>query len=195
MDKYNTKDSLVDYKNVDSQGLNVNRAINNKWIGYIPIENALGKKFNNLELDLTRFTIPSINVGTATSSFRGISVELPTRVINPSTREISFEYFVSEDWYNYRALYHWASGLGIINPATKVEYENVAQGNAATGLENDLINCQVWLLNNYKKKILSFTFYNCFIKSFSDLALDYSQTEIVRHSFRMAYSHFTIDDV
>lgn len=198
------KDELLDYNEVSTQGLNTNRAINNKWIGYIPLENALGKRFRSLELDLTRFTVPSIDVGTTTTSFKGVTVELPTSVINADSREITFEYFVNEDWYNYKALYYWASGLGKINPVVKSAYDAVSRGDnannalgvkpSATGVFTDLLDCRVWLLDNYKQKIISFVFHNCFIKSFSDLALDYSQADIVQHSFTMAYTNFTIDD-
>lgn len=198
------KDKIVDYSTVSTQGLNVNRAINNKWIGFIPLENALGKNFASLELDLIRFTVPSIQVGTSTTSFKGVTVELPTKVINPDTREITFEYFVNENWYNYRALYHWASGFGTINPVVKEAYDaasagqNVSQtlnlNSSATGIYTDLLDCKVWLLDNYKQKIITFVFHNCFIKNFSDLALDYSQADIVQHSFTMAYTNFTIED-
>jgi hypothetical protein len=195
---------ILNYNEVTTQGLNVNRAINNKWIGFIPLENALGKNFASLELDLIRFTIPSIHVGTATSSFKGVTVELPTKVINPDTREITFEYFVNENWYNYRALYYWASGLGTINPVVKSAYDAVSNGqsassalnitSSATNIYTDLLDCKVWLLDNYKQKIITFVFHNCFIKEFSDLALDYSQADIVQHSFTMAYTNFTIED-
>lgn len=204
MEDYNNKKEILEYNEVSAQGLNTNYSVNNKWIGYIPLENALGKKFKSLELNLTRFTIPSVDVGTTTTSFKGITIELPTKVLNEGTREITFEYFVSEDWYNYRALYHWASGLGIINPVVKDAFDAVSSGNtansalgtntSATGVFTDLLDCRVWLLDNYKQKVISFVFHNCFIKSFSDLALDYSQAEVVQHSFTMAYTHFTIDD-
>jgi hypothetical protein len=39
-------------------GLNTNLANSNKWIGYFPLEDVLGKKYNNLELHLTRFSLP-----------------------------------------------------------------------------------------------------------------------------------------
>lgn len=39
-------------------GLNTDYAHSNKWWMYIPIQNVLGKKFSNLELNLVRFSIP-----------------------------------------------------------------------------------------------------------------------------------------
>lgn len=39
-------------------GLNTNFSHSNKWVGYFPVANVLGKKYSNLELNLTRFSIP-----------------------------------------------------------------------------------------------------------------------------------------
>lgn len=39
-------------------GLNTNFSHSNKWVGYFPIANVLGKKYSNLELNLTRVAIP-----------------------------------------------------------------------------------------------------------------------------------------
>lgn len=203
-EEINNKGPFIDYPNESLQGLHTNRAISNKWIGFVPIESALGKNYKNLELELRRFTIPQVNVGTSTTSFKGISYELPTHVLNPDSREITFEYVVDADWYNYKALYLWASSLGTLNPVdgtalkASAESKNVIQAlgttPAASGIYNDLLNCRVWLLSPYKKRIIDFTFYNCFIKSFSDLALDMTNAEEITHSFSLAYTHMTIDD-
>lgn len=40
------------------QGLNTMYSHSNKWVGYFPLMNVLGPKYNNLELNLTRFSIP-----------------------------------------------------------------------------------------------------------------------------------------
>lgn len=192
---------------VSLNGLNTSRAISNKWIGYIPLQNSLGNNFRNLELDLVRFTIPQINLGTSQTTFKGISYELPNHTLNPSDKEITFEYKINEDWYNYKALFVWASAFAILNPVDAdalkaqtmgqnvIAATGVSEAAAGTGMFTDLLNCRVWLLNNYKQRLIDFTFYNCFIKNFADLALDYSSTDEIAHSFTLAYTHFTIDKV
>jgi hypothetical protein len=45
------------------QGLNTNFSHANKWVGYFPLANVLGNKYNNLELNLTRFSIPQMVMG------------------------------------------------------------------------------------------------------------------------------------
>lgn len=45
-------------KSPNMMGLNTNLANSNKWIAYFPLEDNLGKKYNNLELHLVRFSLP-----------------------------------------------------------------------------------------------------------------------------------------
>ena len=42
----------------DMMGLDTNYANQNKWFAYFPLEDNLGKKYRNLELHLSRFTLP-----------------------------------------------------------------------------------------------------------------------------------------
>lgn len=39
-------------------GLNTNLANSNHWVAYLPIESVLGPKYNDLELHITRFSLP-----------------------------------------------------------------------------------------------------------------------------------------
>jgi len=201
------KENLVAYPDVSLNGLNTNRAIANKWIGYVPLRNALGKKYKNLELDLVRFTIPQVSVGTTSMSFKGVSFKFPTKTLNEGDRSITFEYKVNEDWYNYRSLYTWASSVGSINPIEKSAWEGLlsdqssadvlgvsAAASGAAGIEN-MLNCRVWLLNNFKKRILDFVFHGCFIERFADLSLDAGSTDEITHSFTMAYAYMTMEPI
>ena len=160
------------------------------------MRNVLGNKFKNLELELVRFTVPQTDIGTTTVQFRGSSFEYPTKLITPDTKNITFEYIVDEYWENYQALHAWATGIGIITPTTEETWhameihESVPE---AAGLLTTMIDCRVWLLNAYKKRVIDFCFDNCFIKSFAELALDYSQTGEIHHSFTLAYTDFRID--
>lgn len=52
-------------------GLRTDYAISNKWIGYVPIENVLGNKYKNLELHLTRFSLPQQEMTSTTASYKG----------------------------------------------------------------------------------------------------------------------------
>jgi hypothetical protein len=77
-----------------TNGLNPTYASGNKWVGYIPIQNILGKKWNNLELNLLRFSIPQMEMGAASSFFKGYEYYIPTHVMDGGSKEISFDYII-----------------------------------------------------------------------------------------------------
>ena len=171
------------------QGLERHAAITNKWIGYVPLESVLGKDYSNLELRLTRFTMPPIQIGTSSVSYKSYSLEVPTHVLNPDTKEITFEYVVDEDFENYAALYNWASGIGNIVDLGD-ENNNV---NTQGVITKSLIPVRVWLLDSYKKVRREFLFEGAFIKQFNDLQLDFSQANEIHHSFTMTYYDFKVN--
>lgn len=170
------------------QGLERHAAIGNKWIGYIPLETVLGPEFKNIELRLVRFSMPPLQIGSQSVSFKGYSVEVPTHVLNAETKEITWEYIVDEDFENYASLYAWASGIG--NIVDIGDDSNAARTEGI--LTNSIIPCRVWLLDSYKKIRREFLFENCWIKQFNDLALDYSNANEVHHSITMTYSNFKV---
>ena len=40
-----------------------------------------------------------------TVSYKGYEKQIPTKVINYATKELTIEFFVDEKWRNYKALY------------------------------------------------------------------------------------------
>lgn len=85
-------------KTPNLNGLNVSYAVSNKWVGYIPISNVLGREYSNLELNLTTFTIPQMTCGSATVSFKNYSMEVPDKTIDSETKEITIEYIIDDKW-------------------------------------------------------------------------------------------------
>lgn len=170
------------------EGLDRHAAISNKWIGYVPLQSVLGKEYGNIELRLTRFSMPPLQIGSSSVSYKGYSIEVPTHLMNADTKEITWEYIVDEDFENYSALYAWASGIGNIVDIGEENNNVMTQGILA----NSLIPCRVWLLDSYKKVRREFIFNNCWIKQFNELALDYSNANEIRHSVTMTYSDFKV---
>lgn len=170
------------------EGLDRHAAISNKWIGYVPLESVLGPDYKNIELRLTRFSMPPLQIGSSSVSYKGYSVEVPSHVMNAETKEIVWEYIVDEDFENYAALYAWASGIGNIVDIGEESNADRTQGI----LLNSIIPCRVWLLDSYKKIRREFLFQNCWIKQFNDLQLDYSNANEVHHSITMTYSDFKV---
>ena len=171
------------------EGLERHAAISNKWIGYVPLESVLGSDYKNIELRLVRFSMPPLEIGSSSVSYKGYSVEVPTHVMNAETKEITWEYIVDEDFENYAALYAWASGIGNI---VDIGDENNADKTGGI-LLNSLIPCRVWLLDSYKKVRREFLFENCWVRRFNDLALDYSNANEIHHSVTLTYSDFKVN--
>jgi len=87
-------------------------------------------------------------MGSMTGSFRGYTKEIPTKVINADTKELTLEYIVDEYWQNYKSLYAWQSCItGTLNPVTD---DASNQGISPS----EYITLRIYLLNNYKKKVL-----------------------------------------
>ena len=185
----NNSDKLTDQTPQNMEGLNVSYGMSNKWWGYFPISNVLGKNYSNLELNLRRFSIPQMVMGSTTTQFKGYTFEFPTRLIDSETKEITIEYLIDEKWQNYRMMYKWCAAYeGQLNNVISTDdVENISL--------TDLIPCRIYLLDHFKNNIISFTFENCWIKNFGDLALESDNPNEVTHSCTLAYSWFRIDDL
>jgi hypothetical protein len=117
-------------------------------------------------LHLTRFSIPQLEQTSNTVSFRGYEKEVPAKVLNASTKQVTLEYIVDSNWANYRALYSWMSGIhGTINPV-------VQKDDTTKILPSDYLPLRIYLLGHYKKRLIQFLFKNTWIKVFNDIALD-----------------------
>ena len=169
-------------------GMGVNYAAANQWYAYLPLENILPAKFKNLNLHLTRFSIPQMEMGSRSVSYKGYQKEIPTKIMDADSKQLTLEYLIDEKWENYKALYAWMSGtLGNINP--------VVSGNEDTISARDYLPLRIYLLDNYKKKIIQFLFQNCWIKVFGDLALEQNNSDVISHSFTFCYDSYTIEDI
>jgi hypothetical protein len=127
--------------------MDVNYANENKWVAYFPLEDVLGKKYKNVNLHLTHFSIPQLVMSSNTVAFRGYEKEIPGKVLLPGTKELNLEYIVDANWENYRALYAFISNIyGTINPVSDDENKGI--------LPSNYLPLRIYLLGPYKKKII-----------------------------------------
>lgn len=169
-------------------GMDVNYSAQNKWFAFLPLESILGRKYGNLNLHLTRFSIPQLEMTSNTVSYRGYEKEVPSKVLNAGSKQLTLEYIVDEKWQNYRSLYAWMSCIeGTFNPVTDDEKQGVQP--------TDYIPLRIFLLDNFKRKIIQFVFENTWIKVFNDISLDVTSPAEVTHSFTISYDSYHIDDM
>lgn len=168
--------------------MDVNYANQNKWFGTFQLEDVLGKRYKNLNLHLTKFSIPQLMTSTTSVSFRGYAKEIPTKVLMPDSKEITIDYIVDSEWQNYRALYAMMSTIyGTLNP--------VSDDNKTGILPSEYIPFRIYLLGPYKKKIISFLFENCWIKVFNEISLDVNSPAEVTHSVTLAWDRYSLEDI
>lgn len=130
-------------------------------------------------------------MGSDKVSYRSVEIEVPTHVMSPGSKEITFNYFINADWTDYRALYNWCMNNAEINQgANALDTGNVNSDGLLKTCDID-----VKLLSPYKKPVVGFRFKNCWIKSFSDLQLTYSEADEIQHSFTCAYTNFVLLDL
>jgi hypothetical protein len=185
-----TKDPVPEARPSPAQvyGMDVNYSASNSWFAYLPLESVLGSRYANLNLHLTRFSLPQMSMQTTTVSFRGVEKEVSTKVFNPTDKTLTLEYIVDEKWQNYRSLFSWMScPTGVVNKSTDEQ---------RTGVQpSEYIPLRIYLLDNFKKKVIQFVFENCWIKTFETIALEQNNPGEVTHSFSFAYDRFYIEDL
>lgn len=170
-------------------GLNTNLTNSNKWYAYFPIESILGRKYNGIELHLVRFSLPQMEMSSTEVSYKGYTKAIPTKVMNPATKELTLTYLVDEYWQNYKALYLWMSSTGgNINNV-------VANETIQPIVPSDYLPLRIYLLDNYKRKRIQFCFSNCWIKLFNEISLEQNNPGEVEASFTCVYDEFKIEEV
>lgn len=170
-------------------GLNTNLTNSNKWYAYFPIESILGRKYNGIELHLVRFSLPQMEMSSTEVSYKGYTKAIPTKVMNPSTKELTLTYLVDEYWQNYKALYLWMSSTGgNINNV-------VANETIQPIVPSDYLPLRIYLLDNYKRKRIQFCFSNCWIKLFNEISLEQNNPGEVEASFTCVYDEFKIEEI
>lgn len=180
--------SNAKYPTPNLQGIGTNYANANKWFAYLPIEDCLGKNYKNLDLHITKFSLPQMQMTTTTVSFRGYSKKIPTKVMNAEDKELTLDYIVDSNWQNYKSLYLWMSGIeGTLNPSVNENTDKIVPSN--------YINLRIYLMDPYKNKIVQFVFENCFILVFNDITLETNNPEEVHHSFTISYDNYYIENI
>lgn len=87
-------------------------------------------------------------MGSTTLSYKGYQKEIPTKVMNAETKELTLTYLVDEYWANYKALYLWMSSTaGNINNV-------VANETISSITPSDYLPLRIYLLDNYKRKVI-----------------------------------------
>ena len=169
----------------------LNYAVQNKWIADIPVSMIL-ENTGDISLNLTTFAIPAVDINAVTVNFKGTSIETPGSVVQASSKELTFNYIIDSNWANYKVLYKYVDQLARFTKIVKSE-EYSTRGLGNTLYKKFSIPITVYLLNEFKDRVMEFKYYNCWIKSFAELSMSYTDVPSeVTHSFTIAYSDFEL---
>ncbi len=172
-----------------------NLANSTKWIAYIPLALA-DPSLADIEVNLTEFHIPPLEMGKVETSFKGQHYFLPGNTINATTKENTLTYLISDDWENYYALYKWTDNM--IAGSTMLGNDSTREdGNEfEENIPSKLIPIKVFLLDEFKKPKLKITYNNCWITTFGEVILNFQANPApIAHQFTFAYTDFKIDKV
>ena len=139
------KEYLSSHPNLNGLGKNLTNS--NKWFAYFPIESILGPKYNGLELHLTKFSLPQMEMSSTEVSYKGYTKAIPTKVMNSATKELTLEFLVDAEWQNYKCLYLWMNSIeGSITSCGTETVDPISP--------SDYIPLRIYLLDNYKNKVI-----------------------------------------
>ena len=168
-----------------------NFATNLRWLANIPM-NILFPDESDVSLNLTTFDIPNINIQTVENKYQGYTVESPAGLIDSEAKEITFEYIIDSDMRTYFLLYKWANLYTQYILDTTTENDRYSKKDP----QSARVPVFVSILDEYKNVILKIKYYNCWIKSFTNLSLSYQDTPSpLTHSFTFAYERFEIERI
>lgn len=172
-----------------------NTANSSRWIASVPISN-VDDGLKDVEVNLTEFSIPPVEIGRVETSFKGQEVALPGTTLQPGVKEVTFNYLIADKWDNYYSLYKWCDMLipqSTIMGEASTRPRETGEWTAAL---HYLLPVRVFLLDEFKNPILKFEYHNCWISTFGELRLSYQDDpSTLNHSFTINYTDFTIEKV
>lgn len=169
---------------------NVNFASNLRWIANIPL-NILFPDVENPKLSLTQFDIPEVNIGVTEASYLGYKIEVPTGIISPDTKEITFNYLLDSNLTTYELLYRWANlCIGDLQDVIDDELDDVSD------IIGKSVPITVFILNEWTKPVFKIIYHDSWIKNLGSLSMSYQdEPEPLEHAFTVAYSRIEIKKI
>jgi len=170
-----------------------NLATGSKWIAEIPFSSIFTDVKLNVNLNITKCTMPGMNSLPTETSYQAYKVSVPSRVQAMESRDLVLEYILSSDYNQYILLQRW------INASVTNKFINGVKLNEVDDAfeESVKIPISLILLSEFKKEVLRVKYHNCFITKIDPLALKYdiNEEEILKHQFTCTFTHYTIEKV
>jgi len=139
----------------------------------------------NLDLNIydnyvKKLTIPSVNIDTIESVYKGNAIHHPLQRANLDLDPISIEFTADEDLQNYFYLFDWAQKLKYGQNTTAENIRDLSIG-----------YIHVILLDNEKREKRRLSFSHAICKSLSSLSLDMGSDEEVTFTATFVYQEIS----
>lgn len=175
-------------KPFEERGLEYNLATNTKWLCQISLDKIFTDIHGEVKLNLSSFRLPEIQLGyTEATGYLSKKIPVPTKILNPDSQEITFEYLMSSNFHQYILLYRWIQRITV----EMQKNTNFVQHGDPTQYT---VPINIFLLSEFKKPILKVTFNECWPQRLGELMFDYKVVgdDPITHSFTVKYNWFSI---
>lgn len=172
-----------------------NYAVKNKGIAIIQFGTIFNEQ-TSVSLNITSFTIPRITLQTTDVTFKGVTVSLPGKAIQPETKELAFDMIIDSEWKNYKQLNRWMCGIINVNKQfSTVDTNSVVNTSDATKSIFNKYSCPitVYAINEFKKTVIALKYHNAYIFDIGEVMIEYNgDAEEIHVPLMFKYSNFEI---
>lgn len=200
-----------------------NPANTTKWIFNLPLASLFNLKKESYKngnildypLNCKSVQFPEFKLGTTQVSFLNYSFDISTRQ-NLTQKVLTINFLLSENWLQYLMMLKWFElcdftrydqnrehtieidvGNGVKRTIITDAYQqwmNQTGQNPYYSTQGPVVNCNLFLLDNFMNRIATFNFEGCFLTSLKNVELDYSKiegTELMA-TFTMSYYKYNL---
>lgn len=168
---------------MENETIGLNTATSNSWIAVIPYNIIDPTSTDHLAFNLTSFNFAGLIMAGAEVPRFGEPFPLPTGVIE-TDKIVTFRYKPDSEWKQYEFLFKWFDRLQNNKKFDQDDYNE--------WIDSSSVNVHVFLLNEYKKPKLKWTFNASWLKEFGELDMLYDPQGGggLDHGFSLQYQDY-----
>lgn len=173
-----------------NETIGLNLATSNAWIAVIPyhIIDTEVEYGSHIGFNLTSFNFSGLVMAGSEIPRFGELFPIPTGAIE-TDKLVTFRYKPDSEWRQYEFLFKWFDRL---QNNKKLDLDDYNEWINANG-----VSIKVYLLDEYKKPRLKWTFNGCWLKEFGELDMVYDSTggTGLDHGFSLQYQDYDFERV
>ena len=173
---------------MDNETIGLNTSTTNMWVAMIPYHIIDPSNTDPIRFNLNSFNFAGLIMAGSEISRFGEVFPIPSGVIE-TDKIVTFRYKPDSEWKQYEFLFKW---FDLQQNNKKLEHESYNEW-----ISSDLVDVTVFLLNEYKKPQLKWTFTGCWLKEFGELDMVYDPQggTGLDHGFSLQYMDYDFERV